>query len=197
MNLFFFSVEICRSMGRLASGIPQVPIRSGGKNVTMNCEPLLASLRGGQPVTLLKCGSDPASRLLYLSQILLNDATERGQKIKVVATFKNAMSIKQLANVVASERLEKVTTTVGYQDKLESQVAPMSIMTITHNEILLRTLMGNDSILSCLTHIIVDVVDDNDRFCDLLLLVLSEALTRYKMLKLIIMSTSESPSAFK
>lgn len=90
-----------------------------------------------------------------------------------------------------------MTTTVGYQDKLESQVAPMSIMTITHNEILLRTLMGNDSILSCLTHIIVDVVDDNDRFCDLLLLVLSEALTRYKMLKLIIMSTSEAPSAFK
>lgn len=96
-------------MGRLASGIPQVPVRSGGKNVNpMNCEAVLASLRGGQPVTLLKCGSDPASRLLHLSQILLNDATERGQKIKVVATFKNGMSIKQLANIVATERLEKV-----------------------------------------------------------------------------------------
>ena len=91
----------------------------------------------------------------------------------------------------------QVTTTVGYQDKLESQVAPMSILTFCLNEILLRTLMGNDSILSCLTHIIVDGVDENDRFCDLLLLVLSEALTRYKMLKLILLSNSESPKAFK
>ena len=50
---------------------------------------------------------------------------------------------------------------------------------------------------SCLTHIIVDGVDQNDRFCDLLLLVLSEALTRYKMLKLIILSHADSPNAFK
>ena len=76
-------------------------------------------------------------------------------------------------------------------------MAPMSILTFCLNEILLRTLMGNDSILSCLTHIIVDGVDENDRFCDLLLLVLSEALTRYKMLKLIILSHADSPNAFK
>ena len=31
--------------------------------------------------------------------------------------------------------------------------------------------MGNDSILTCMTHIIIDGVDENDRFCDLLLLV--------------------------
>ena len=51
--------------------------------------------------------------------------------------------------------------------------------------------------LACLTHIIVDDVDDNDRFCDLLLLILSDALTRYKMLKLILLSNSDSPNAFK
>jgi HrpA-like RNA helicase len=132
-----------------------------------------------------------------VSQILLNDASERGQKIKVVATLGNGLSAKEFANFIASERHEKITTTVGYQDKLESQVAPMSILTFCLNEILLRTLMGNDSILSCLTHIIVDGVDQNDRFCDLLLLVLSEALTRYKMLKLIILSHADSPNAFK
>ena len=54
-----------------------------------------------------------------------------------------------------------------------------------------------DAPSSCLTHIIVDGVDQNDRFCDLLLLVLSEALTRYKMLKLIILSHADSPNAFK
>ena len=190
-------VEICRSMGRLASGIPQVPIRSGVKAMTNSPEPILASLRSPQPVLLLKCGPDPRSRLLRLSQILLNDASERNQKIKVVATLRNGLSAKEFANFIASERHEKITSTVGYQDKLESQVAPMSILTFCLNEILLRTLMGNDSILSCLTHIVVDGVDQNDRFCDLLLLVLSEALTRYKMLKLIILSHAEAPNAFK
>ena len=111
--------------------------------------------------------------------------------------MRNGSSVKDFANFIAAERHEKITSTVGYQDKLESQVAPMSILTFCLNEILLRTLMGNDSILSCLTHIIVDGVDQNDRFCDLLLLVLSEALTRYKMLKLIVLSHAEAPNAFK
>ena len=87
-----------------------------------------------------------------MSQILLNDASERGQKIKVVATLRNGLSAKEFANFLASERHEKITTTVGYQDKLESQVAPMSILTFCLNEILLRTLMGNDSILRWRVH---------------------------------------------
>ena len=59
----FVLVEICRSMGRLASGIPQVPIRSGVKPMMSSSpEPILASLRSPQPVMLLKCGPDPRSR---------------------------------------------------------------------------------------------------------------------------------------
>ena len=59
----FILVEICRSMGRLASGIPQVPIRSGVKPMMSSSpEPILASLRSPQPVMLLKCGPDPRSR---------------------------------------------------------------------------------------------------------------------------------------
>ena len=91
----------------------------------------------------------------------------------------------------------QVTTTVGFQDKLESQVAPMSVLTFCSNEILLRTLISNDSFLTCLTHIIIDGVDENDRFCDLLLLVLCEAMTRFKMLKLVLLSKSDNPLAFK
>ena len=43
-----------------------------------------------------------------MSQILLNDASERGQKIKVVATLRNGLSAKEFANFIASERHEKV-----------------------------------------------------------------------------------------
>ena len=60
-----------------------------------------------------------------------------------------------------------------------------------------RTLISNDSFLTCLTHIVIDGVDENDRFCDLLLLVLCEAMTRFKALKLVLLSKSENPLAFK
>ena len=57
------------------------------------------------------------------------------------------MSAKEFANFIASERHEKITTTVGYQDKLESQMGPTTILTVCQNEILLRTLMGNNIFL--------------------------------------------------
>ena len=96
-------------MGRLASGIAQVPVPSGASTfVPSPPDTILAALRSPQPVLLLKCGSDSKSRLLYTSQILLNDATERNQKIKIVATLKNRNSPKELANLVSSERCEKV-----------------------------------------------------------------------------------------
>lgn len=58
--------------------------------------------------------------------------------------------------------------------------------------------MGNDAVLSGITHIIIDGVDENDRFCDLLLLILRDALnTRQKILKLILLTTTESPVTYK
>ena len=60
---------------------------------------------------------------------------------------RNSLSAKEFANFIAVERHEKITTTIGYQDKLESQVAPTTILTLCQNEILLRTLMGNESFL--------------------------------------------------
>ena len=68
----FILVEICRSMGRLASGIPQVPIRSGVKPMMSSSpEPILASLRSPQPVMLLKCGPDPRSRWYFFTGLNL------------------------------------------------------------------------------------------------------------------------------
>ena len=61
--------------------------------------------------------------------------------------MRNGLSAKEFANFIAAERQEKITTTIGYQDKLESQVAPTTILTFCQKEILLRTLMGNDSFL--------------------------------------------------
>ena len=180
-------------------GIPQVPVRllQDSKITAQASDIVMASLKNHQSVVILKCASsNPKTRLLYLSQLILNDASERNVKLKVVTTIKAGRQPKEYAEFLSNERKESITLTFGYQDKLESQVSPCSVFvsktisygwytdfkrllrktfiqfqTVCHNEILLRSLMGNDSILTCMTHIIIDGVDDNDRFCDLLLLV--------------------------
>lgn len=50
--------------------------------------------------------------------------------------------------------------------------------------------MGGDSILSTLTHIIVDEVHERDRFSDFLLIALRDALHKYRNLRLILMSAT-------
>ena len=74
-------------MGRLASGIPQIPPKCNHNSRPLPAsDPVVMALRGPQAVVLLKCGPEPRSRLLYVSQLLLNDAAERGQKIKIACT---------------------------------------------------------------------------------------------------------------
>merc|ERR1712018_277697 len=192
--------ESCRTMSPLTPGIPQVPVRLlQDSTITAQASDIvMASLKNHQSVVILKCASsNPKTRLLYLSQLILNDASERNVKLKVVTTIKAGRQPKEYAEFLSNERKESITLTFGYQDKLESQVSPCSVFTVCHNEILLRSLMGNDSILTCMTHIIIDGVDDNDRFCDLLLLVLRDALSRHKQLKLILLVNSDSVTACK
>jgi hypothetical protein len=228
-------------MGRLNSGIPQIPIRQP-VNPKPPSEMVINHLRN-KAVTLLKCGPDANSRLLYLSQILLTDAAETGNKIRIVCTVQAGRHPKEFAELVAHDRNEnvkhffvfylpkffekydfcfkivlkskqhislkifhltkkyssiffQVSSTIGFQDRLESQVSPMTLMTFCQNDVLLRSLMGNDSILASLTHVIIDSVDENDRFSDLVLLVFREALPRYRI-KLILLSGSENPGICK
>ena len=96
-------------MGRLASGIPQIPPKCNHlARPVPPTDPVLTALRGPQSVVLLKCGPEPRSRLLYVSQLLLNDAAERGQKIKIACTLCNGMSPKEMSTIVALDRNEKV-----------------------------------------------------------------------------------------
>ncbi|ROT84085.1 putative ATP-dependent RNA helicase YTHDC2 [Penaeus vannamei] len=94
------------------------------------------------------------------------------------------------AERVAAERGEKVGYTVGYQIRLESKLSPKTLLTFCTNGVLLRTLMGGDSSLASVTHILVDEVHERDRFTDFLLLVLRDCLHKFRHLKLILMSAA-------
>ncbi len=73
----------------------------------------------------------------------------------------------------------------------------MTIMTVCNTEILLRSLMGNDTILANLTHLIVDGLDEPNRFGDMLLVILTQALARYKLNVIIVLSSLESVKLYR
>lgn len=97
---------------------------------------------------------------------------------------------------MAFERDEKIGQTFGYQIRLESRVSPKTLLTYCTNGVLLRTLMGGDSALATITHIIVDEIHERDRFCDFLLIALKDALVKFRSLKVVLMSATMDTSIF-
>lgn len=56
--------------------------------------------------------------------------------------------------------------------------------------VLLRSLMAGEGMISTVTHIIIDEVHERDRLSDFMLIVLREALSKYRSLRLILMSAT-------
>ena len=56
--------------------------------------------------------------------------------------------------------------------------------------------MGGDCVLATMTHIIVDEIHERDRFSDFLLIALRDALSKFRMLRLILMSATIDTNIF-
>lgn len=56
--------------------------------------------------------------------------------------------------------------------------------------------MGGDSALNTMTHIIIDEIHERDRFSDFLLTVIKDALSKFRGLKLILMSATVDTQLF-
>ncbi|KAK7057016.1 3'-5' RNA helicase ythdc2, partial [Halocaridina rubra] len=123
-------------------------------------------------------------------QMLLQEASTLGKPCRIFCTQPRRISALTIAERVAAERGEKVGYTVGYQIRLESKLSPKTLLTFCTNGVLLRTLMGGDSSLASVTHILVDEVHERDRFTDFLLIVLRDCLPKFRHLKLILMSAA-------
>jgi hypothetical protein len=70
------------------------------------------------------------------------------------------------------------------------RVSPKTLLTYCTGGVLLRTLMGGDSILATVTHILVDEVHERNRFTDFLLIALRDSLAKFRSLRLILMSAT-------
>lgn len=70
------------------------------------------------------------------------------------------------------------------------RVSPKTLLTYCTGGVLLRTLMGGDSVLATVTHILVDEVHERNCFTDFLLIALRDSLAKFRSLRLILMSAT-------
>ncbi|XP_008552870.1 3'-5' RNA helicase YTHDC2 isoform X2 [Microplitis demolitor] len=192
-----------KAMGRLNNSIPQVPqLRTNQelinfrKNLPVynSRDKIIDALSSSQVVII--AGETGSGKTTQVPQYILENCQQRNQVCRIICTQPRRLSAVSIAERVAYERDEKIGQTFGYQIRLESRVAPRTLLTYCTNGVLLRTLMGGDSALATVTHIIVDEVHERDRFCDFLLIALKDALVKYRSLKLVLMSATMDTNIF-
>ncbi|XP_063990992.1 3'-5' RNA helicase YTHDC2-like [Diachasmimorpha longicaudata] len=192
-----------KAMGRLNGTIAQVPqLRTNQDLVQLRRsltvfnarEKILEALNSSQVVII--AGETGSGKTTQVPQYILEHCQLKNQACRIVCTQPRRLSAVSVAERVAFERNEKIGQTFGYQIRLESRVAPKTLLTYCTNGVLLRTLMGGDAALGTITHVIVDEIHERDRFCDFLLIALKEALVKYRSLKLILMSATMDTNIF-
>ncbi|XP_015112250.1 3'-5' RNA helicase YTHDC2 [Diachasma alloeum] len=192
-----------KAMGRLNGTIAQVPqLRTNQDLVQLRRsltvfnarEKILEALSSSQVVII--AGETGSGKTTQVPQYILEHCQQKNQACRIICTQPRRLSAVSVAERVAFERDEKIGQTYGYQIRLESRVAPKTLLTYCTNGVLLRTLMGGDAALGTITHIIVDEVHERDRFCDFLLIALKEALVKFRSLKLILMSATMDTNIF-
>ncbi|KAI5692999.1 hypothetical protein M8J75_005593 [Diaphorina citri] len=131
-------------------------------------------------------------------QIILEHYRDSKQPARIICAQPRRISAVTVAERVAYEINETVGNTVGYQIRLESRSSGKTVLTYCTNGVLIRTLMGADSasIISTITHLIIDEVHERDRSTDFLLIALKELLLQCRNLRLILMSATVDTDLF-
>uniref|UniRef100_T1JES8 RNA helicase n=1 Tax=Strigamia maritima TaxID=126957 RepID=T1JES8_STRMM len=187
--------EINRTTGRLNNGIPQVPPPRGHSELNSFRESLpvwkikdevINTIEQNQIV--LVSGDTGCGKTTQIPQFILDTYQAKNKPCRIICTQPRRISALTIAERVALERDEKIGQTIGYQIRLESRVSPKTLLTFCTNGVLLRTLIGGDSALATVTHVIVDEIHERDRFSDFLLIILRDCLAKFRNLKLVLMS---------
>jgi ATP-dependent RNA helicase YTHDC2 len=133
-----------------------------------------------------------------IPQYILENAAESGQKCRTIVAEPRRICAVSLAERVSYERDEPLGSTVGYQIRLESKVAPTSNLIYVTSGIILRMLMNGkpEKFFSSITHLVIDEVHERDKFTDFLLLCVREFLDQLPNVRVIIMSATVDSSLF-
>ncbi|XP_077318393.1 3'-5' RNA helicase YTHDC2 isoform X2 [Lithobates pipiens] len=195
--------EMSRSSGRLSNGIPQVPSKRGDSEFDSFRQSLPVYEKREEIINIIKennvllvVGETGSGKTTQIPQFILDDCYKHGMPCRLFCTQPRRLAAIAVAERVAAERGEKIGQSIGFQIRLESRVSPKTLLTFCTNGVLLRTLMGGDSTLSTVTHIIVDEVHERDRFSDFLLIKLRDVIKKHPTLKLILSSAALDVNLF-
>lgn len=159
-------------------------------------EAILGCLNQNQVMIL--SGSTGSGKTTQIPQYILESCYQRGEPCRIICTQPRRLSAITVADRVSFERNEPLGQTVGYQIRLESRLSPITNLVFCTNGVLLRCLMGKNanSILSDVTHIIVDEVHERDQHSDFLLISLKEKIAQHTNVKIILMSATIESNVF-
>lgn len=141
-------------------------------------------------------GDTGSGKTTQVPQYIMEMSSERKEPIRIICTQPRRIAAMSVAERVASERDERLGSTVGYQIRLENRMSSSTALVFCTTGILLRTLMYHDSNLDKVTHLIIDEVHERDRFVDFLLGVLRSRISRFPNLRIILMSAALDVNVF-
>ncbi|KAG4378233.1 hypothetical protein AAZX31_17G001000 [Glycine max] len=155
---------------------------------------------------LVVCGETGSGKTTQVPQFILDDMIESGHGgyCNIICTQPRRIAAVSVAERVADERCEPSPgsdgSLIGYQVRLDSARNEKTRLLFCTTGILLRKLMGDQS-LSGITHIIVDEVHERSLLGDFLLIVLKNLIEKQSTnssgkLKIILMSATVDSSLF-
>nr|KYP54700.1 ATP-dependent RNA helicase Dhx29 [Cajanus cajan] len=130
----------------------------------------------------------------------------KGEVCKIVCTQPQCISAASVSERISSERGETVGNTVGYKLWFEKRGGRQSSIVLCTTGVLLKVLVSTGSHflktqsvkddISSISHIIMDEINERDRYSDLMLAILRELLPSNPHLHLILMSASVDAARF-
>ncbi|KAB7504711.1 ATP-dependent RNA helicase DHX36, partial [Armadillidium nasatum] len=159
-------------------------------------EEVLKLIRENQVVVL--SGETGCGKTTQVAQYILDDIIreKNGSTCRIVCTQPRRISAITVAERVAEERAEKLGHSVGYQIRLES-VLPRDRGSILYctTGIILQWLQS-DSVLSSVSHLILDEIHERDSLSDFLICIARDILPLRPDLKVVLMSATLNAEKF-
>ncbi|RZF33656.1 hypothetical protein LSTR_LSTR007034 [Laodelphax striatellus] len=175
-----------RNVNRLMHGVPIVPGMiqrqwvQGGNNVAAIRQmlpihalrdPIVQTIDDYQVVII--SGEKGCGKTTQVPQYIMEQHALMDRPCRIVCSQPRRIAAVAMAERVAQERNCRLGTEVGFQIRHESLASDTSALTCITNELLLHTLMGGDSTLETVTHLILDDIHiRNDVNADLILAII-------------------------
>ena len=154
-------------MIRQRSRLPAYSMREDIIQIILNNQVVVISGETG-------CGKTTQVPQIVLDWMIENN---KGALCNMICTQPRRISAIGVADRIASERVERVGETVGYQIRLETRRSAKTRLLFATPGVLLRKL-GSDPDLVSYTHFLLDEVHEEDRDTEFLLVALRELVAR-------------------